>query len=79
MKNYQRCPSCKGSRKILGMGFIEDDCKTCDGQGWLKLEEDNAKNSQDYAEQDIFQDSKNGNGKTALDKSKTARRKTNRA
>lgn len=78
MENYQRCPSCRGARKILGMGFIERDCQICDGAGWLKIKDDQSENSKDHAEQNDIENSKNRSSESEVDQGSSAGRKTNR-
>lgn len=34
-----RCPRCYGQRKVLLIGFMEDDCPKCDGTGVVHGEE----------------------------------------
>ena len=34
-----RCNACRGMKKIIGMGFIEKDCQTCSGTGYMPFED----------------------------------------
>ena len=29
------CPSCKGAKAILGIGYVKKKCHTCDGDGYV--------------------------------------------
>jgi len=40
MKQYERCPACNGSRKIMGGGMIMRDCHACDGTGNVEVKRD---------------------------------------
>lgn len=33
----ERCKTCKGRCKTIGMGHIEHKCKTCNGYGYIKI------------------------------------------
>lgn len=33
----ERCKSCKGRGKTIGMGHIEKPCKSCNGHGHIKI------------------------------------------
>lgn len=35
MENYGYCPACRGTKKIIGMGFTEKDCFKCKGVGYV--------------------------------------------
>jgi hypothetical protein len=34
----QRCPSCRGSKKVIQLGYIEKNCAQCAGVGKVKQE-----------------------------------------
>lgn len=36
MSDLVKCEACKGKKRILGMGGIYKDCKTCSGIGWVE-------------------------------------------
>lgn len=36
--NMQRCDTCNGRKRTLGMGGIIKECKPCNGIGWIKLD-----------------------------------------
>lgn len=31
------CNVCRGTKRTLGMGWIEEDCRTCDGRGRIDV------------------------------------------
>ena len=33
--SLKRCPSCNGKKKVAPLGFIEKDCNTCKGIGFI--------------------------------------------
>jgi DnaJ-class molecular chaperone len=33
-----KCNACKGQKKVMGMGYIEGDCKPCEGTGYLSVD-----------------------------------------
>lgn len=33
------CPTCKGRKKMLGLGLIEKECYVCNGDGYTVAEE----------------------------------------
>ena len=33
----KQCNVCRGTKKVLGMGWIEQDCKACDGSGRIDI------------------------------------------
>ena len=35
MADKVRCPACRGSKKIYGLGGIQIDCRTCNGEGQI--------------------------------------------
>jgi RecJ-like exonuclease len=35
MKDIIKCKGCKGQKRYMGMGCIEEDCKVCKGVGWV--------------------------------------------
>jgi phage FluMu protein Com len=34
-----RCTLCRGNKKVNGMGYIEQECPRCEGDGFVSLEE----------------------------------------
>jgi hypothetical protein len=36
MSDLIKCPSCRGTKRIMGMGMMEHDCKPCKGIGWIE-------------------------------------------
>ena len=37
--DIEKCLTCKGRRKLSGMGGMDRDCPTCNGIGIVKIEE----------------------------------------
>jgi DnaJ-class molecular chaperone len=37
------CDSCKGRKKIVGLGNIQQDCPSCRGIGWIEIPDDTLK------------------------------------
>jgi len=35
MTDKVRCPACRGSKKVYGLGGIQIDCRTCKGEGQI--------------------------------------------
>jgi hypothetical protein len=35
-----RCENCQGRRKVLGSGGMQHDCKTCNGVGYITINEE---------------------------------------
>ena len=33
--SLKRCPSCNGKKKVAPLGFIEKECNTCKGVGFI--------------------------------------------
>lgn len=67
MSEFIRCPRCRGKAKVLGLGMIVRNCDTCAGAGWVKREEEDVKDSKNYAEQDNVKDSQNAEAKENVD------------
>jgi phage FluMu protein Com len=40
MSELQKCPTCDGRKKIIGMGHIEKKCDPCVGIGWIDKPEE---------------------------------------
>lgn len=38
MKEFTRCTSCRGRKKIYGAGMIYRDCEKCGAVGWIEKE-----------------------------------------
>ena len=38
MNAITRCPDCRGTKKLVGLGFIERDCEKCAGKGHVPVE-----------------------------------------
>ncbi|OGT30424.1 MAG: hypothetical protein A3E87_01690 [Gammaproteobacteria bacterium RIFCSPHIGHO2_12_FULL_35_23] len=36
--SFLKCKACAGNKKVKGMGYIEKNCKVCDGKGYLSEE-----------------------------------------
>lgn len=34
-----KCNACKGQKKIMCLGFIEGECKECEGTGFVSIEQ----------------------------------------
>ncbi len=34
----QKCPSCKGSKKVMRLGMVMQDCEQCSGAGQVKTD-----------------------------------------
>lgn len=39
MNAITRCPMCRGSKKMLGLGMMERDCEKCAGKGHVVFKE----------------------------------------
>ena len=39
MNAITRCPMCRGSKKMLGLGMMERDCEKCAGKGHVMFKE----------------------------------------
>lgn len=37
MNVIARCPECRGTKKLVGMGFMERDCEKCAGKGHVPV------------------------------------------
>lgn len=43
-----KCNACKGAKKVKQLGWMEGDCKTCGGSGYVSIKEAiEAKESED--------------------------------
>lgn len=38
MYELMRCDVCKGRKRVLGMGGMENKCQSCKGVGWIEAE-----------------------------------------
>ena len=36
-KELVRCPACRGTKKIMGMGMMEQKCTECNGIGYIDV------------------------------------------
>lgn len=34
-----RCKTCRGAKKVMGLGCIQVDCKQCSGAGYVSIKE----------------------------------------
>ncbi len=41
MSELVRCYSCKGTKRILGMGGMVKPCGVCNAVGWITIENEN--------------------------------------
>ena len=39
IKMLVKCTACKGQKRIICLGFIEGDCKACEGTGFMHLDQ----------------------------------------
>ena len=36
--SVQVCKSCRGQKKVIGLGMMEKTCESCKGIGWIEAE-----------------------------------------
>lgn len=69
--SYKRCDSCRGQKKVKGLGCMLRKCETCNGTGYI--EQDDVHDEQDIGE-DVIIDNDNHELDIVEEKPKTKRK-----